>query len=151
MATKTGKRYIICDVAPGNHGKTTFLKEVIKILTIHLGAGLVLATHWRKDQCVVFTYKKINKTILVQTGGDKDACFNHTLKYLKTHEVDIILCARHTQGITKQIVQQIASQYNYEELDFTHMYPKNLNWSSPSVGISNSILSQAIYNVLMSL
>lgn len=151
MATKTGKKYIICDVASGNHGKTIFLKEVIKILTIHLGAGLVLATHLRKDQCVVFTHKKFNITILVQTGGDKEVSFVHTIEYLKTHEVDIILCARHTQGITKQIVQQIASQYNYEELDFTHMYSQNLNWPSPAVGISNSILSQAIYDILMSL
>ena len=69
----------------------------------------------------------------------------------QTHEVDIILCARHTQGITKQIVQDIANKYNYEELDFTHMYPKDFNWSSPAVGISNSILSQAIYDILISL
>ena len=143
MATKTGKKYIICDVAPANRGKTTFLKEVIKVLTIHLGAGLVIATHWRIDQCVVFTHKKSGKTILVQTGGDKEVSFVHTIKYLKTHEVDIILCAR--------IVQDIANKYNYEELDFTHMYPQNFNWSSPAVGISNSILSQAIYDILMSL
>ena len=65
MATKTGKKYIICDVASANRGKTTFLKEVIKVLTIHFGAGLVIATHWRKDQCVVFTHKKSGKTILV--------------------------------------------------------------------------------------
>ena len=151
MATKTGKKYIICDVAPAKHGKTTFLKEVIKVLTIHLGAGLVIATHWRIDQCVVFTHKRSGITILVQTGGDKEVSFVHTIEYLKTHEVDIILCARHTQGITKQIVQDIANKYNYEELDFTHMYPKNFNWSSPAVGISNSILSQAIYDILMSL
>ena len=116
MATKTGKKYIICDVAPAKHGKTTFLKEVIKVLTIHLGAGLVIATHWRIDQCVVFTHKKSGITILVQTGGDKEVSFVHTIEYLKTHEVDIILCARHTQGITKQIVQDIANKYNYEEL-----------------------------------
>lgn len=151
MATKTGKKYIICDVATKKHGKTTFLKEVVKILTTHLGAGVVIAKSWRNDQCVVFTHKPSPKKILVQTKGDDADSFAPMLDHLKSNDVDIILCARHTQGITKKIVQYIATQYNFEELDFTHIHPHNLNWASPSVGITNSILSQAIYDILISL
>lgn len=103
MATKTGKKYIICDVATKNHGKTTFLKEVVKILTTHLGAGVVIAKSWRNDQCVVFTHKPSNKKILVQTKGDDADSFALMLDHLKSNDVDIILCARHTQGITKKL------------------------------------------------
>lgn len=158
MATNTGLKYIICDVAGKKHGKTTFLKLVAKILNAQPGSTTtVLATRWLNDECFVWTDHKTGKTILVQTKGDDAPSFAHTLNYLKNHkaanmpDVDIILCARHTMGQTKKVVRHISTQYNFEELDFTHMYPNNFNWSRPAVGITHNILAKAIYDILMTL
>ena len=158
MATNTGLKYIICDVATKNHGKTTFLKIVANILKAHRGSTTtVLAKRWGNDECFVWTDHKTGKTILVQTKGDDAPSFAYTLNYLKNHkganvpDVDIILCARHNYGQTKDVVQYIAKQYNFVELDFTHMYPQDFNWSQPAVGITHNILAKAIYDSLLSL
>ena len=158
MATNTGLKYIICDVATKDHGKTTFLKIVANLLKAHPGSTVtVLAKRWHNDECFVWTDPKTGKTILVQTKGDEESSFTYTLNYLKNHgnmnlpEADIILCARHNYGQTKDVVQYITKQYNYVELDFTHMYPQSFNWSLPSTIITHNIMSQSVYDILLSL
>ena len=155
MATNTGQKYIICDVATQKYGKTLFLKEVAKLLKTN--PSLTLTHHnkrWRKDEWFVLVDKSTNKSILVQTKGDNLKSFSDTVNYLKNNIVDIIVCARHSRGNTVKIVQQLKSHYNYSELDFTHMFPNPrtlMNWKQPAIRIAESKISRAIYEIVLSL
>ena len=153
MATKTGKKYIICDVAVSDRGKSTFLAGIIKLMLNNPNFKVIAQNlHLVTEQWIVFEEVNTGETILIQTKGDDEESYDETRKYLLEHNVDIIVCARRTHGITADVVQYIAKKYHFTELDFTHMYPQDFNWALPAfVNIANPTLTQAIYNIIVSL
>jgi hypothetical protein len=100
----TKQRYLFCDCAESDTGKTTFLLDVIGCLINTFGYTIHLETDLRdinkrityagdgNDRWVVL--EKDGKKIIVQTEGDYQTSFNNTYNYTSKYgEVDIIICA----------------------------------------------------------
>ena len=85
MATKTGKKYIICDALPGDQGKTSTLVGVYnRLLSDHrFQLTVPNPSRLKRDRWGIFVEKKTGLKILIQTQGDKDFSYNRTKEYLK--------------------------------------------------------------------
>lgn len=142
--THTGLKYVICDSASSNQGKTMALADVANTLMSD-PAFITLAQHPLKprkrgrDIWVVLQEISTQKIILIQSGGDIASVYRRTWEYLAKGHVDIIVLASHNYGVTRAIVQQIARKYNYTELYFSNFRPKDrFSW----LPAFNSIVSQ---------
>ncbi len=141
-------KYIICDVASADHGKTTFLKEVIESFKASKEWQVVTSQpKYVSDLWIVFRHIISGKVVLVQTMGDEAALYSETIKYITNNNVNIILCARRSRGQTLTAVQTIV-RMGFTELDFTHLYPATLNWSDPAVAPSFSVMSKTILDII---
>ena len=79
-------KFIICDCARANWGKTTTLVEVINLFKSTPVRFSVIATTSvpTPDQWFVFHDAVTSKDILIQTAGDNSGCFTDTKNYLKS-------------------------------------------------------------------
>jgi len=94
-------KYIICDFAKSNWGKTKTLLEVIKQLKEK--ATLCVEDQIDgEDKYVVFDLK--GKKVVVNTQGDPDGYYKKGLQRAVDENADIILCASREKGKTKTYV-----------------------------------------------
>lgn len=105
-------KYLFCDCAEANTGKTTFLLSVVDKL-LSMGYCCKIETDLRNinnpikyagngaDRWVVLE-KDNGKKIIVQTEGDYQVSFKNTSDYiLKNNDVDVIICASRLDSAIK--------------------------------------------------
>lgn len=115
-------RFLFCDCAESDTGKTTFLLDVIGCLlntfgfTIHLETDLrdinkpITYAGNRNDRWVVL--RKGEKMIIVQTEGDYKSSFNNTYDYTsKNGDVDVIICASRLDSKIKERASELSNRY----------------------------------------
>ena len=113
-------KYIICDTATSDYGKTQTLLKVIDKLkqlvkpTIERSIGL-------GDKFAVFNLNK--KTIVVDTLGDPGTTFIEALMNAVNANANMIVCASRTAGNTMEFVNGLENE-GYEIIRFSNFFAK---------------------------
>lgn len=151
--TMTGERYILCDCALSNYGKSNVLTAVADYYISNPTLYTILTSKiFKDDRWLVVREISTNKIILVQTKGDDAGCFSRTISYLynsKNPIVDIILCASHPNDVTHNIVKAIAGK-TFKLFCFTNFYPdqKYKKWILPASNIVKVQLKNTIIDII---
>ena len=149
--TLTGERYILCDNAPSNFGKSQVLSEVADFYLNNPSSFLVLESKlFKSDRWIVVREISTNKIILVQTQGDKLGCYSKTLTYLQNSKhpfVDIIICACHPNDNTHKIVKAL-SKKAFNLYYFQNFSPSPRKWIQPASSIVKNGLKDAIVKIV---
>ena len=122
----TEKKYIICNYARANWGKTETLLEVVNILNSKNKPQYKLIaekTDTDKDRWCHFNNN--NKHVVISTQGDPYSFQREWLEDAAKTEAKVILTACRTKGSTVSAVYDIAKQYNYEIVWFNNFYFEN--------------------------
>lgn len=111
-------KYIVCDFARSNWGKSNTLLEVIEQLKEK--ASLISEEQiGDKDKYAVFDMNK--KKIIVNTQGDPDSYQEEGLQRAVKEDAVIIVCASRTKGSTVECIYEIA-KHGYEVIWFSNFY-----------------------------
>lgn len=112
-------RYVLCDCAESNSGKSEFLLQVIDELTNTRGYSIKKEADLRdinksknlndRDRWIVLV--KDGKEIIIQTEGDYKVSFNNTYAYINDHDVDVIICASRLDAKIKERVLDLKNRY----------------------------------------
>lgn len=141
------KKYVICDYAVANWGKTDTLKELFYLLqTSH---HLIKQKEFGNDLWGVFELKTVlgTKKIVVSTIGDPNPSQPKCLEMAKMEKPDIIVCAARTKGETVMNVYNILP--DFEKIWFQNFHFDNV--SNSFLPSANKISAKAIYEMLLNL
>lgn len=149
-------KYIICDCARANWGKSTTLIAVDKLFYSNEDRFRLLnPTHPSKgDVWQIYEDRKTGKVILIQSGGDSPQIFADTENYLSAgNNVDVIICACHVRGATRRVVYKIVKNYGYTPIFFNNFSPiKGKKYWTPQItSINSTLLAQAIQQLALNL
>lgn len=121
------KKYIICDYARANWGKTETLLEVINILDSPSNPQFTLVDEKPhgdgKDRWCLFCSN--NKKIVVSTVGDPNSVQPIWLEDAAKAGADIIVAASRTSGSTVNAVYDVATRHGYEIIWFQNFHIDN--------------------------
>ena len=149
--TKTKMRYILCDNAPGNWGKSTILSAVADYYLSNPAIFKVIYSKlMRNDRWCVVQEIATGKIVLVQTKGDIPGCYARTLSYIQNKKnlpVDVIICACHPNDQTHQIVEALAGKV-FKLYYFSNFSAYNKPWTTPSAIIVKDELKDCIVNIV---
>lgn len=125
------KKYIICDYARADWGKTETLLEVINILDSPSNPQFRLVDEKPhgdgKDRWCLFYGK--NKKIVVSTVGDPNSVQPIWLEDAAKAGADIIITASRTSGSTVNAVYDVSTRYGYEIFWFQNFHIDNSKFS----------------------
>ena len=138
-------KYIVCDCARSNWGKTNTLLKVIELLK-EKSSPIVEETIGGIDKYAVFNLN--GKIIVVNSQGDPDSYLEEGLQRAVKEDADIIVCASRTRGSTIDCVYEIAKN-GYEIIRFSNFYVDNGNLSC--VALFPEITADAIVKLILKL
>ncbi|MBR3558352.1 MAG: hypothetical protein IKN78_05725 [Bacteroidales bacterium] len=128
------KKYIICDYARANWGKTETLLEVISLLKGKPQSTLIYEKpNTGKDKWCHFEMK--GKPVVISTLGDPYSAQPAWLEDATNTGAEIIVTASRTSGSTVNAVYDIATRYGYEVIWFQNFHFDN----SALVGLSSMV------------
>ena len=130
------KKYIICDYARANWGKTETLLEVISLLKGKPQNTLINEKpNTGKDKWCHFEMK--GKPVVISTLGDPNSAQPVWLEDAAKAGAKIIVTASRTSGSTVNAVYDIATRYGYEVIWFQNFHFDNFGpyKSHPSTDI----------------
>lgn len=128
------KKYIICDYARANWGKTETLLEVISLLKGKPQSTLIYEKpNTGKDKWCHFEMK--GKPVVISTPGDPYSAQPAWLEDATNTGAEIIVTASRTSGSTVNAVYDIATRYGYEVIWFQNFHFDN----SALVGLSSMV------------
>lgn len=138
-------KYIICDFARSNWGKTKTLLEVIEQLKTkaYLIDEIPIAPD---DKFAVFEMN--GEKIVVNTQGDPNSYQEEGLKRAVNENADIIVCASRIKGTSEKCIYTIAEN-GYEIIWFSNFFADND--SLPCVSIFPEITAEAIVKLIQKL
>lgn len=128
------KKYIICDCAAQNHGKTETLLGLIDYFQSHFGYAPIPIIPIRAKRDRLFLFHLPNKDVVVDTYGDPyPMIFLRWLNAAANTNAKIIFAACRTGRSQKNEVLKIAADYGYEVIWFSNFYWSNFNAMTASV------------------
>lgn len=149
--TLTRERYILCDNAPSNWGKSTALAAVADYYLNNPSIFQVLASKiYVLDRWAIVREIATGKVILIQTKGDAPGCYSKTLAYLENKNnpiVDVIICACHPDDETHQIVEALAGK-TFKLFYFRNFAVHKRPWIKPASSIVKDQLRDSIINII---
>lgn len=107
--TENKNKYLFCDCAEAETGKSEFLLDVIKHLIENGYICKTATNHGDKDRWVLL--EKGGKSIIVQSEGDYKKSFSNTYDYISKKEVDIIICASRLDPKIKERASDLSNRY----------------------------------------
>ena len=120
-------KYVICDTATPNHGKTqTLLKVIDRLKLITDYEGIEETQINEEDKYASFQIN--NKRIVVNTLGDPVPDFNKYLMKAVDENANVIICASRESGNTIEIVNSLEG-FEYEIIRFSNFYSLTDNLS----------------------
>lgn len=122
--TKTMDKYIVCDFARSNWGKTNTLLKVIDLLKKAKYPLIIEEQIGEVDKFAMFI--KEGKKIVVNTQGDPYSYQGEGLQRAVNEKADIIVCASRTKGTTVDCIYEIAAN-GYEVIWFSNFFGDNEN------------------------
>lgn len=137
------RKYIICDYARANWGKTETLLKVINILDSPSNPQFTLADEKPngdgKDRWCLFCSN--DKKIVVSTIGDPNSVQPIWLEDAAKAGADIIVAASRTSGSTVNAVYDVAARYGYEIIWFQNFHIDNSKFSKmqPMTDVRHSV------------
>lgn len=153
------KKYIICDYARANWGKTETLLEVINILDSPSKLQYTLIDekpNTGKDRWCLFGVKDKeikDKQVVISTLGDPYSAQPVWLEDAAKTGAEIIVTASRTSGSTVNAVYDIATRYGYEVIWFQNFHFDNstLVGLSPMVDVRMKVAEYivSIINILL--
>ena len=118
------KKYIICDYAKTNWGKTESLLEVISLLKESPQNTIIFEKpNTGKDKWCHFEVK--GKPVVISTLGDPYSAQPVWLEDAAKTGAEIIVTASRTSGSTVKAVYDIATRYGYEIIWFQNFHLDN--------------------------
>lgn len=139
------KKYIICDIARSDWGKSQTLLEVIEQFktqytpTVEEQIGSV-------DKYTEFDLN--NNKLVVNTQGDPDSYQREGLKRAIKVNAKIILCASRTKGSTIECVYEMASN-GYEVIWLSNLFADNE--MLPCIPMLRKLTAEMIVNLALNL
>ncbi len=115
-------KYIICDTATSEHGKTKTLLKVIEELKKLVVPDVEEPIGNEEDIYASFSIN--GKRIVVDTMGDPVPNYKTVLWRACEEKADIIVCASRTKGNTFWDVDNLTAN-GYELIRFSNFYTKN--------------------------
>ena len=117
------KKYIICDSARSDWGKTETLQAIIALLSATYKPHDIHTEG--KDTYAVFTLKN-GKTVFISTLGDPGSGYMNWWRIGIELKADIFVCASRTSGETFNNLINIANTYEYEVIWFKNFHFENI-------------------------
>lgn len=116
--TETMNKYIVCDFARGNWGKTNTLLKVIELLK-EKTTPIVEDLIGEVDKYAAF---KLNgKKIIINTQGDPNSYQKEGLLRAVSENADIIVCSSRTKGATVDCIYEVAGD-DYDIIWFSNFH-----------------------------
>ncbi len=121
------KKYILCDAAVANYGKSTTLNQVLSLFREKPDLYKIIPLqeyNSKGDNVCVIRCLHSNSSILIQTGGDNKEAFYPTLDYLKNNQENlpnVIVCASRTKQSTPRVVENICDNYDFHYVEFRNL------------------------------
>lgn len=115
------KKYIICNYADANWGKTETLLAVIDLLKKSNCEIIKKGETEEGDQWYHFKFKN-EKEIVISTLGDPDSKQSHWLKAATKTGAKVIVTASRARGITRYNVENIADKHGYSIIKFSNFH-----------------------------
>lgn len=142
-------KFIICDCAKANWGKTTTLIEVEKLFNLSPLFSSLQRSDWGKDVWAVYERISDKRIFVIQTEGDYKKSFNNTIQYAKEGKVDIIICACRDDNRYKERVDYIAKTFAFEKIFFNNFCPSKKAFRKiPALNYANKVsLPNAIFTL----
>ena len=131
-------KFLICDSAASNWGKTSTLTELIGLMK-EKNYLCDLCEECGQDICAVFKYAD-DVTVAVCSAGDPGSCAAEKLIEYSQKGVDIIVCAARTHGST---VDNVMKLEEYERIWF-----RNFSGEPSTVQILNETSAEAILSLI---
>lgn len=138
-------KYIICDFARSDWGKSITLLNVIDILKTKTKPKTEELID-EYDKYAVFELD--GKVIVVNTQGDPDSYQEEGLKRAVAEKATIIVCASRTKGNTVDVIYEIAKN-GYEVIWLSNFNADNE--LLPCVSVLQRITAEAIVKVALDL
>ena len=139
------RKYLICDFARSDWGKTQTLNAVIGLLKTKT-KPIVEEVIGDIDKFAIFEVK--GKKIVVSTQGDPDSYQKEGLLRAVNDNADIIVCASRTKGSTVNDIYDTTNGH-YEIIWFNNFYADNKDLSYiPSL---QNISAEAIVNLILTI
>ena len=152
--TITGERYILCDNATSDSGKSTVLAAVADYFLSNPSIFQILDNKiYVLDRWAVVREISTGKVILVQTKGDIEGCYSKTLTYMlnkRNPMVDIIVCACHPNDSTHLLVETLAGK-SFKLYYFSNFAIYKKPWIQPASTIVKNQLKDSIINIVKQL
>ncbi len=114
-----GKKYIVCDSARSNWGKTELLTEVIRILSSKYKP---IDYHTEGRDSYVYYKLDNGKTVFVSTLGDPGSGYLNWWQKGIDLEADIFVYACRTGGYTLNNLINLANTHHYEIIWFKNFH-----------------------------
>ncbi|GEM_PF-5500116 len=149
------KKFIICDYARANWGKTTSLRMVFELLSQnHLPKEVIWTGDvYNSDVWALFEIE--GKSIVVCSLGDPCPYHKEFLDKAVKLNVDIIICAARTSGKTTQNVDNAKTNGNYENIfwfqNFNSDKKTELSSQLPEMLDINKFMAEAIIKIALRL
>ena len=137
-------KYIICDFATSNWGKTKTLLKVIEILKTKVKP--TIEEQIGEDKFAVFDINK--KKIAINTQGDPNSYLEEGLERAIDMNADIIICASRTKGATISYIYNHAKN-GYEIVWFSNFHADDVNFTNTS--LLNDLTAESIVKLLFEL
>lgn len=140
------KKFIICDYAKSDWGKSATLLKVYELLSAKYEPKEMFKI--KGDVYAVFEIKE--KRIAVFSLGDPDEPLLENLKKAATKDnADVIICAARAYGWAKEQISAIQRDYNYEEIFWFRNFHSEKRLAE--IHDVNTIMAEAIIKTAFSL
>lgn len=119
------EKYIVCDCAPANHGKSETLLGLIDYFQKRFGytSQSILPPRSQKDKLLLFQFSE--KKVVVDTYGDPYRTFSTWLDAAVGTKAKIIFAACRADISQKNTVSRIAASHGYKVIWFSNFYWPN--------------------------
>lgn len=149
------KKFIICDYARANWGKTTSLRMVFELLSQNHLPKEVIWTGDVYNSDVWALFEIDGKSIVVCSLGDPCPCHKEWLDKAVELNADIIICAARIRGETIQNVYSAQKNGNYEDIfwfqNFNSDKKTEISSELPEMLDINKFMAEAIIKIVLRL
>lgn len=115
------KKYIICNYAKANWGKTKTLLVVIDLLTKSNCEIIKKEETKEGDKWYHFKFKN-GKEVVISTLGDPDSEQLRWLKEAAKTRAEVIVTASRARGVARHNVENIADKHGYSIIKFANFH-----------------------------
>ena len=140
----TFKKYIICDFAKAESGKSAVLNEVANKLNSCKNIKQLDSKELNDfDNWYLFEYQ--GKRICVITGGDDASLMKKWFDWALKANADLLVCASRSKGDTVHCVNNVASKGGFSIVKFSNYFCEG---DDSEINVLNECTAESVLNVI---